>query len=161
MAVLAYVTSTVESARRQADRVMPPDARQKAYDTTHAFALERPIVFSFLVAQALFSLLPVLLFISFVLGTLSLALTSALLFSLFWIGVAALILASTLFITSGLAVLAWAWLMGIYLAASFAYGLVVSGAAGTKPEEQRMLEGKWKNIAKTEPANAGVNGAAW
>lgn len=45
MAVLDYVNDTVESARRQADRVLTPDSRQKAYDAVYAFAQERPILF--------------------------------------------------------------------------------------------------------------------
>lgn len=120
-----------------------------------------PILQSFLVAQALFSLLPVLLFASFVLGTVSLAIISALLFTLFWTGVAAFVLGSTLFITSGLAVLAWAWVVGAYLAGTFVYGVVFAGSQDTtqaKADEQRMLNEKWKNIVKKEP-DAVVNGA--
>lgn len=45
MAVLEYVTGTLESARRQADRVVTPDTRQRAYETVHAFAQQRPLLF--------------------------------------------------------------------------------------------------------------------
>ncbi|KAJ4389536.1 hypothetical protein N0V93_007006 [Gnomoniopsis smithogilvyi] len=154
MAVLDYVNGTLESARRQADRVVTPDSRQKAYDALWSFAQERPILSSFLAAQVLFSLLPLLLFASFAFGTVALAAISALLFSLFWIGVAALVLGGTLFVTSSLALLSWAWVVGAYLAASFAYGLVFAGGqtAGSKDEEeeqqQRLLSEKWARIVK-------------
>lgn len=115
---------------------------------------------SFLVAQGLFSFLPLLLFASFVFGTVFLAAISALLFSLFWAGVAALVLGGTLFVTSGLALLAWAWVVGAYLVASFAYGLVFAGdQAGVKDEEQRLLREKWTRIVKAEPGPA-VNGTS-
>lgn len=45
MTVLDYVNGTLESARRQADRVVTPDSRQKAYDAILSFAQERPILF--------------------------------------------------------------------------------------------------------------------
>ncbi|KAJ4423288.1 hypothetical protein N0V82_002015 [Gnomoniopsis sp. IMI 355080] len=160
MAVLDYVNGTLESARRQADRVVTPDARQRAYDAIWSFAQERPILFSFLVAQGLFTLLPFLLFVSFAFGTVALAAISALLFSLFWIGVAALVLGGTLFVMSSLALLAWVWVVGAYLVANFAYGLVFSdsqAAAGSKGEEQqqRLLSEKWARIVKTEPGLVG------
>lgn len=113
---------------------------------------------SFLIAQALFSLLPVLLFASFVLGTVSLAVISALLFSLFWTGIAALVLGSTLFLTSGLALLAWAWFVGAYLAVTFVYGLVF--AAGGVTEESRVVLEEFKNLVdKKEPDVAGLDAA--
>lgn len=45
MAVYDYVTGTVESARRQANRIVSPDDRQKAYDSVNVFANERPLLF--------------------------------------------------------------------------------------------------------------------
>ena len=45
MADYDYVTGTIDSARRQADRVVSPDDRQKAYDSVNAFAHDRPLLF--------------------------------------------------------------------------------------------------------------------
>lgn len=112
---------------------------------------------SFLVTQGLFSLLPLLLFASFAFGTIALAAVSALFFSLFWISIAALVLGSTLFVTSSLALLAWVWVVGTYLAATFAYGLVFSGTSQVEnkkksdDEQQRLLSEKWEKIVKPEP----------
>lgn len=106
-------------------------------------------------------MLPVLLFASFALGTVALAAISALFFSLFWIGVAALVLGPTLFVTSSLALLAWVWVVGTYLAATFAYGLVFGAGTTTtqvendknnkSDEQQRLLSEKWEKIVKPEP----------
>lgn len=112
---------------------------------------------SFLVTQGLFSLLPILLFASFAFGTVALAAISALFFSLFWIGIAALVLGSTLFVTSSLALLAWVWVVGTYLAATFAYGLVFASTSQAEnknksdDEQQRLLSEKWEKIVKPEP----------
>lgn len=152
MAVSDYVSSTLASARRQADRVVSPDARSKAYDDVNAFAVEHPLIAvsspqnqlyptprvlrltinvclpqSFLAAQLAFSLVPLLLFSTFALGTLTFALFTAALFSLFWIGVAMLVLGSTLCVTFGIGVFVWAWAVGSYVAGRWAYSLVLAG----------------------------------
>ncbi|KAF3760377.1 hypothetical protein M406DRAFT_335046 [Cryphonectria parasitica EP155] len=155
MAVVELVTGAIESARRQADRVVPPDDRRRIYHSLQSFASRRPLLFSFIVAQAFFALLPSLFFTSFVLGTLSVAFISALLFSLFWIGLAALVLASTLSLTFGLALLAWVWLVGAYTAASFVYALVAGRDASPKPADDLMLREKWAKIVKREPETNG------
>lgn len=103
---------------------------------------------SFIVAQLLLSLVPILLFASFVLGTIALALFTAVIFSLFWIGVASIVLGSTLFVTFGLAALGWLWFVGTYLAANFVYGLV----AGSSDTARLKMEEKWESITKKEPA---------
>lgn len=45
MAVYDYVSGTIDSARRQADRVVSPSDRQKAYDNVLGFAQEQPLLF--------------------------------------------------------------------------------------------------------------------
>lgn len=45
MAVYDYVSGTIDSARRQADRVVSPHDRQKAYDSVLSFAQEQPLLF--------------------------------------------------------------------------------------------------------------------
>lgn len=148
MAVYDYVSGTIDTARRQADRVVSPSDRQKAYDSVLNFAQEQPLLFSFIVAQLLLSLVPILLFASFVLGTIALALFTAVIFSLFWIGVASIVLGSTLFVTFGLAALGWLWFVGTYLAANFIYGLV----AGSSDTAKLKMEEKWASINKKESA---------
>lgn len=39
------VADTLDAARRQADRVLTPETRQRAYDSVHAFAVQRPLLF--------------------------------------------------------------------------------------------------------------------
>lgn len=45
MAVYDYVTGTVDLARRQANRIVSPDDRQKAYDSVIVFANDRSLLF--------------------------------------------------------------------------------------------------------------------
>lgn len=101
---------------------------------------------SFIVAQLLLSLIPILLFASFVLGTVALALFTAVIFCLFWIGVASIILGSTLFVTFGLAALGWLWLVGTYLAANFVYGLVAGGRDKADQAARLKMDEKWATI---------------
>ncbi|KKY37116.1 hypothetical protein UCDDA912_g02867 [Diaporthe ampelina] len=152
MAVYDYVSGTIDSARRQADRVVSPRDRQKAYDSVLAFAQEQPLLFSFIVAQLLLSLVPILLFASFVLGAVAVALFTAVIFSLFWIGVASIVLGSTLFVTFGLAALGWLWLVGAYLAANFVYGLVGGSSDNADHAASLKMEEKWASINKKQPA---------
>lgn len=101
-----------------------------------------------------------LFFVSFVLGVLSVALVSAALFSLFWIGLAAVVLGSALFVTAGVAVLVWVWAVGVYLGASFVYGLVVGPSSQVADENNKKLQRKWEQIVgeKDEDAKGVVNG---
>ncbi|KAF4462275.1 hypothetical protein FALBO_10907 [Fusarium albosuccineum] len=108
-------------ARNSVDRVVSPDSRARAYDSTAAFASARPILFSFLVSQLLFSFLPLLLFITFSLSTVAFALGAAIVFALFWIGVAFLLLVPTLLVTSSIAVLVWGWAIGSFAIARWLY----------------------------------------
>lgn len=169
MAVYDYVTGTVDLARRQANRIVSPEDRQKAYDTVNAFANDRPLLFSFIVAQLLFSLVPVLLFASFVLGTLTLALFTAVASSLFWIGVFSLVLGSTLFITFALATLAWIWLVSVYVTGNFVYGLIAGNGEISGQDIKAKMEEKWASINKASLTNDGngtngvkqENGGEW
>ncbi|GAB0138466.1 hypothetical protein EsDP_00006701 [Epichloe bromicola] len=123
------VTATIEEkapgaysrAQRSLDWLMPPSSRQRAYDDVSAFASARPILFSFLVAQGLFSSLPLLLFVAFSVSCVASALGAAIIFSLFWIGVALLALVPTLLLTSSLAVLLWTWCVGSFFVARWLY----------------------------------------
>ncbi|KAH7141292.1 hypothetical protein B0J13DRAFT_556579 [Dactylonectria estremocensis] len=83
---------------------------------------------SFIVAQLLFSFLPVLLFVSFALSTVAFSLGAALVFALFWIGVAFMVLVPALLLTSSVAVLIWAWAVGSFLVARWLYNHVPTGA---------------------------------
>ncbi|KAI8624723.1 hypothetical protein F5Y19DRAFT_304246 [Xylariaceae sp. FL1651] len=108
-------------SQRQVDRVVSPQTRQKAIDSTTSFASKRPLVSLFIAAQVFFSLLPLLFFVGFVISTVVFALLSALAFSLFWAGIATLFLVPTLLATSGLAVLVWLWAVATYLVGRWVY----------------------------------------
>ncbi|CRK37552.1 hypothetical protein HYQ45_002028 [Verticillium longisporum] len=115
---------TQESARgvyafgqRQLDRAVSPSTRQQAYTSAADFAQERPLLFVFLVAQLIFSFLPLVIFATFALSTVGFALGAALIFALFWIGVALLVLVPTLFLTSAVGLLVWIWAAGSFVVA--------------------------------------------
>ncbi|KID88276.1 hypothetical protein MGU_04686 [Metarhizium guizhouense ARSEF 977] len=107
--------------QRCLDWAAPPSSRQRAYETTSAFASARPVLFSFLVAQALLCFFPLLLFATFSLCTVVFGLGAAIIFALFWIGIALLVLAPTLLVASSVAVLVWAWSAGSFLVARWLY----------------------------------------
>lgn len=62
-----------------------------------------------------FSLLPLVLFVSFTASVALFALVAAVLFTLFWVGVAMLFLVPTLFVSGGVALLVWLWLCAVLL----------------------------------------------
>ncbi|KAI1110594.1 hypothetical protein F5Y14DRAFT_358781 [Nemania sp. NC0429] len=101
--------------QRQIDRVVSPATRQRAIDSATAFASRRPLLSLFLTAHVLLSLLPLLLFATFVFSTTVFAVLFALAFVLFWTGLALLVLVPTLFFTGGLAILLWLWAMGTFI----------------------------------------------
>ncbi|CAM1502755.1 Fc.00g075310.m01.CDS01 [Cosmosporella sp. VM-42] len=117
-------------AQKSLDRVIEPESRQKAYDTTVDFASARPIVFSFIVSQFIFSFLPLLIFATFAISTVAFALGSAIIFSLFWIGVAMLLLVPTLLVTFSIAVLVWGWAVGSFVVARWLYNHAPVGVKG-------------------------------
>ncbi|KAI0598936.1 hypothetical protein F4775DRAFT_165887 [Biscogniauxia sp. FL1348] len=129
--VLAY-------GQRQVDRVVSPPARQRAYDSGYAFASTRPILSSFLLTQALFALLPLLLFSGI---ALSAATASLLCFAFFWAGVAALFLLPALLLASGLALLTWAWGLAVFLAARATYRALPAGVRGDAGALMRRVPG--------------------
>lgn len=86
---------------------------------------------AFLLTQITFSILPVLLFVSFVVSTVLFALGVALLFVLFWVGVGLLVLAVVLLITSILGLVAWAWGVAAFLAYRWVHALVSPSTATT------------------------------
>ncbi|KAI5458542.1 hypothetical protein BGZ63DRAFT_406945 [Mariannaea sp. PMI_226] len=119
-------------AQRSIDHVVSPSSRRQAYDFTSEFAADRPILFSFIVGQILFSFLPFLLFLSFSLSTVAVALGAALVFSLFWIGVAFMVLVPTLLVTSSIAVLVWGWAIGSFIVARWLYNHAPFGVHETE-----------------------------
>ncbi|PNP56158.1 hypothetical protein THARTR1_03683 [Trichoderma harzianum] len=117
----ALLSTAYSYAQGCFDSLIPPPSRQRAYDATSSFASNQPILFSFTVFQALFALLPLLLFFSFALSTILLALSAAFAFAFFWIGIASLFLIPTLFITASLAVLCWGMSVGSFVVARKLY----------------------------------------
>ncbi|KAK8137147.1 hypothetical protein PG984_005087 [Apiospora sp. TS-2023a] len=116
--------------QRQVDRVVSPPTRQKAYDATTSFAQERPLTFAFIVSQSVFSLLPLMLFVSFALSTIVFALVCGLVFSLFWIGIATLLLVPTLFVTCTVAILVWIWAVATFVFARRIYQMIPASVRG-------------------------------
>ncbi|KAI1493298.1 hypothetical protein F5X96DRAFT_237629 [Biscogniauxia mediterranea] len=146
--VLAY-------GQRQVDRVVSPPARQKAYDSTFAFASARPILSSFLLTQALFALLPLLLFSGL---ALSAATACLFCFALFWAGVAALFLAPALLLASALALLAWGWGLAVFLAARATYRALPAGVRGDAGALMRRVPGAAAMVNGHEKSGSGHGG---
>ncbi|KAK3328546.1 hypothetical protein B0T19DRAFT_194540 [Cercophora scortea] len=115
---------------RQVDRLAPPDSRQKAYQQSREFASERPILSALIVIQVLFTLIPALLFITFIGSTAVFAAGTALLFTLFWTGVALALLAVTFLVTGSAGICVWAWAVVSYLAVHWTYSVLQQGFAG-------------------------------
>ncbi|GAO19308.1 hypothetical protein UVI_02008330 [Ustilaginoidea virens] len=134
-------------AQRSLDRAIPPSSRQNAYDHISAFAAARPVLFSLLVAQALLSGFPVLLFASFSVSCLVFALGAAILFALFWTGVALLVLVPTLLVTASIGLLVWAWCVGGFVVARWLYHHAPFGADA---DVQVKAGGKQVNFVKDE-----------
>ncbi|KAG8409934.1 hypothetical protein J3458_019007 [Metarhizium acridum] len=134
--------------QRYLDWAAPPSSRQRAYETISAFASARPLLFSFLVAQALLCFFPLLLFATFSLCTVAFGLVAAIIFALFWIGIALLVLVPTLLVTSSLAVLVWAWSAGSFLVARWLYQRALLRASGG--EVRVGTDGKQVAVVKDE-----------
>ncbi|KAL7784625.1 hypothetical protein V8C37DRAFT_344850 [Trichoderma ceciliae] len=147
----SLLSTAYSYAHRSLDYIIPPSYRQRAYDATSTFASDQPILFSFAAFQVLFSLLPLLLFISFALSAFLLALFAALIFALFWIGVAGLFLIPTLFITSSLAVLCWASSVGSFVAVRWLFhhapsGVFPGSSDTSSPRTRVTSDGAWKDV---------------
>ncbi|KAK3370032.1 hypothetical protein B0H63DRAFT_514242 [Podospora didyma] len=133
MVVSEKTAGLVSFTQRQVDRVVPLELRQKTYAQTSDFAAERPVLFAFILAQLTFSLIPVLLFASFIVSTFLFAAGAAILFTLFWFGVSLAVLVPTLFVTGALGVGVWAWAVSSFILVRWLYGVlqgVTGGGAG-------------------------------
>ncbi|KAG6037079.1 hypothetical protein E4U19_001265 [Claviceps sp. Clav32 group G5] len=140
-------SGAVSYAQGFVDWLMPPTTRRKAYNNISGFASRRPLLFSFLLTQVLWSFFPVFLFFAFSLGCIAVALGSAIVFSLFWMGVGLLVLTPTLFVTSSIAVMVWAWAVGTFVVARWLYlRTPISVNAGMQVD----AAGKQINILKDE-----------
>ncbi|KAI9807371.1 MAG: hypothetical protein M1833_000114 [Piccolia ochrophora] len=105
------------------DRVAPPETRRQLTSNAKTFANEQPLLASFLFTQLALSALPLLLFVSFALGTAILSFFAAVAFAAFWIGAALLVLLPTLFLTGSAGILIWLWAVGSFLVGRFLYRL--------------------------------------
>ncbi|KAI0130030.1 hypothetical protein BJ170DRAFT_297622 [Xylariales sp. AK1849] len=139
-------------AQRQADRLVHPSTRQKAYDAIANFAIEKPMVFAFVVSQLLFCSLPLVLFVSFALSTAIFALVSAVVFSLFWIGLAMLVLVPVLFVSFSVAVLVWLWAVATFVTGRWIYNMMPVSVRGDM--QVKMPNGK-QVIFQKERQNVG------
>ncbi|KAK3359469.1 hypothetical protein B0T25DRAFT_514986 [Lasiosphaeria hispida] len=164
MVVSNAAAGLIGFTQRQVDRVVTPESRQKAFTQTTDFAAARPILFAFLLAQLTFSLIPLLLFASFVASAFLFAFGAALLFTLFWLGVSLAILVPTLFITGGIGILAWAWAVASFIVVRWLYG-VLQGIAGADGLEVQRYNGTKKNGIQVDAKSGGgdskIDGAGY
>ncbi|KAI0392818.1 hypothetical protein F5Y17DRAFT_337401 [Xylariaceae sp. FL0594] len=112
------VQEVLAFTRRQLDRIVSPETRQRAIESTTTFASERPFLALFLAIQLLLSLTPLLLFLNFLLVATVLTLS----FLSFVVGLALFFfLVPTLFLVCGAGVLVWVWAAGSYVAGRAVY----------------------------------------
>ncbi|KAK4100199.1 hypothetical protein N658DRAFT_508136 [Parathielavia hyrcaniae] len=135
MPLLTGATSLVIFAQRQLDRLVPPESRHKAYTRVQDFAMERPLLFSFILVQAVFSAMPVFLFLNFVFFLTFLVAMAALLFSIFWTMIAIFILVPALGVTTSLGLFFWSTGLAAYLTARTGFTTLRSIAAA--PESRK------------------------
>ncbi|KAK4153039.1 hypothetical protein C8A00DRAFT_34222 [Chaetomidium leptoderma] len=109
MCVRVAAAILLDFAQRQVDRVVSPESRQNTYSQTKQFAAARPLLFSLIVVQAIFSTMPVLFFISFVFSVIFVVSSISLLFTLFWASVALFVVVPVLVLTSSMALFSWAF----------------------------------------------------
>ncbi|KAK8029587.1 hypothetical protein PG993_010878 [Apiospora rasikravindrae] len=149
--------------QRQVNRVVSQPTRQKAYDATTTFAQERPLTFAFIVSQSIFSLLPLMLFVSFALSTAVFAIVCGLVFSLFWIGIATLVLVPTLFVSFSVAILVWIWAVATFVFARRVYQMIPASVRGDMAirmpgTDQQVVFQKNGGAAASSNANGHGNG---
>ncbi|KAK0652808.1 hypothetical protein B0T16DRAFT_388011 [Cercophora newfieldiana] len=122
-------------ARDRLDRAVPPERRQKALADTQDYASESPLKFSFALAQLIFCVVPILLFLSFIGSVALFALGTALVFTLFWAGIALAILTPVLCFSFTVAIGVWLWGLACFAIARKSYELYTGEAPKTvRPE---------------------------
>ncbi|PFH59706.1 hypothetical protein XA68_11969 [Ophiocordyceps unilateralis] len=122
--------------QRCLDYVVAPSSRRRAYDYASSVASSRPILFSLVASQLLFSFLPLLLFVAFAAATVAFALGAAVLFALFWVAFALLLLLPALLVASSIALLVWAWALFSFFVARWVW-TNANGAAAAKQDHHR------------------------
>ncbi|TPX12884.1 uncharacterized protein E0L32_006764 [Thyridium curvatum] len=128
--VVNSATWALSFGQRQLDRAVSPEKREEYWNSAVDFAQRRPLLTAFLLTQATISFLPTVLFASFVASLLFFTALAAFLFLCFWIAVALLFFVPAAFVTTGLALLLWAWGAGSYVALRWLYDLFL--ATGSK-----------------------------
>ncbi|KAK4119186.1 hypothetical protein N657DRAFT_582174 [Parathielavia appendiculata] len=136
MSLLTAATSLVNFGQRQLDRLVPPESRQKVYARVQDFAAERPLLFSFIVVQAVVSVMPVFLFLSFLCFLIFLAATAALLFSVFWTMIAIFILVPALGITTSIGLFLWSMGLAAFFTARTGFTGLRRIAAAPEPQKR-------------------------
>ncbi|KAI2643743.1 hypothetical protein GGS21DRAFT_34522 [Xylaria nigripes] len=109
------------------DRFVSPSTREDAFSSITTFASKRPLISLLIATNLLFALLPTVFFAGFLLTTVAIAFFSALAFTLFWTGIALLFFVPTLFLTAGLAVFVWLWVVGTYIVGRIIYNRLPFG----------------------------------
>lgn len=123
--------------QRLLDSVVAPSSRRRAYDYASSVASSRPILFSLVASQLLFSFPPILLFVVFTAATTALAVGAAVLFVLFWLAFALLLLLPALIVASSLALLVWAWALCSFFAARWIWSSANAVVASRNPDGHR------------------------
>ncbi|ATY61895.1 hypothetical protein A9K55_007774 [Cordyceps militaris] len=136
--VRQHAAGAYHYAQRSLDRVVEPETRLRVYDASYALASTRPLIFSAALALLFFSALPILLFAVFSVCVASMAVGGGILFALFWLALGVLVLVPTLAVTSVLALVVWAWVVGSFIVVRAMYGAVVKWDAGRYPAGAEM-----------------------
>ncbi|EKD20548.1 hypothetical protein MBM_01230 [Drepanopeziza brunnea f. sp. 'multigermtubi' MB_m1] len=151
--------------------IISPSSRERYYKQISAFVSENPILSTFLGTQLVFSIIPLILFITFSLGVFLLALVSTVLFILFWTGVLLLALISAalfvlFWVVTALLVLIPVLLIMVSLGLMVAFTAVSSyfvtmkvfGAVPEGRKEAALPNGKVAIVEKNGEGLGDVNG---
>ncbi|KAK4138471.1 hypothetical protein BT67DRAFT_431077 [Trichocladium antarcticum] len=150
----------------QLDRVVSPERRRMAYSQAQDLAASRPLLAGFIAIQAIFAIIPILLFLLFTVSTLLFVIGVALLFILFWVGVALLVLLLALSVTFGLALCAWLWASAVFVAGRSVVGTAQldSPSPSDRPRGRRQIQARvlspetLGSTSSTPPSLAEVEG---
>ncbi|KAH8702365.1 hypothetical protein BGW36DRAFT_356489 [Talaromyces proteolyticus] len=116
------IFSLTNRVKTAVNNILPPERRENLKQQLVAFAVSHPVLATLLLAQAVFSGIPLVLFVVLTISVLALSLVAALvigvlgalLFTVFCVGFGLLVLLPTLFITTFTAVGVWLWGWGVY-----------------------------------------------
>ncbi|RPB05652.1 hypothetical protein L873DRAFT_1756950 [Choiromyces venosus 120613-1] len=129
-------------------RVADKPTREKFYHDVVEFSYHQPFIAAFVLLQLMFSLLPLLGFLSFSLGVVIITLGIC----GFWIGVGLCVLFSTLVFTATIATVVWLCACASFISARWSTQLVSGAPTGVKQYAIKGSDKKEDRVPRDKPA---------